>query len=540
MAKTSRGKRIGFGILLGLLSGITVIAITYMADQLAGLGFPPFSLFDFMARVLPGAVVNFTIERMVDIITGLNLGSTAETAKLAEQSIALVQFVVLGGAFGGVLGALNPRRNFARLPGYGLGIGLLLAAAFVGVEAGLGFPTLGPAGSVLWLFVVFGAWGLALGWVLRGIFRARAETPEGGLSRREVLYLGGTALLAAVAGALGLGFLLRAREPEQDITTTTPAPVAARTSGSAASPSQETLAGRIQPAPGTRSEITPDGDFYRIDINTRPPSVDAANWQLEIGGLVDNPLTLTLADIRARPSVSQYITLSCISNRIGGDLISTALWTGIRLRDLLGDLGLQAEARGLYIEAADGFYETVVMEDMMDDRTLLVYAMNGLPLPQKHGFPLRIYIPNHFGMKQPKWIVRMEAVADEPPGYWVERGWSRTAFMRTTSVIDAIRVEPAGEGRTVMGGIAHAGDRGISRVEVQIDDGPQQEAQLRVPPLSPLTWVQWRFEGSFSPGDHIARVRAYDGDGELQVLEESMPYPDGATGVHTFPFTVEG
>jgi DMSO/TMAO reductase YedYZ molybdopterin-dependent catalytic subunit len=258
---------------------------------------------------------------------------------------------------------------------------------------------------------------------------------------------------------------------------------------------------------------------------------------LEIGGLVDNPLTLTLNDIRSRPSISQYITLSCISNRIGGDLISTALWTGIRLRDLLNEVGLQSEARGLYIEAADGFFETVVMEDMMDDRTLLVYEMNGQPLPREHGFPLRIYIPNHFGMKQPKWIVRMEAVADEPPGYWVERGWSQTAIMRTTSVIDAVRVEAAGEGRTAMGGIAHAGDRGISKVEVQVDDGPWQEAELRVPPLSPLTWVQWRFEGSLPAGDHVAKVRAYDGDGKLQVLEENPPHPDGATGVDTFSFT---
>ncbi len=156
-------------------------------------------------------------------------------------------------------------------------------------------------------------------------------------------------------------------------------------------------------------------------------------------------MTVSLSGGRGRPSVSQYITLSCISNRIGGDLISTALWTGIRLKDLLEEVGLQPEARSLYIEAEDGFYETVIMEDMMDERTLLVYERNGQPLPQEHGFPLRIYIPNRYGMKQPKWIVRIEAVAD----------------------------------------------------------GPWQEAELRIPPLSPLTWVQWRFGGTFPAGDHI-------------------------------------
>jgi DMSO/TMAO reductase YedYZ molybdopterin-dependent catalytic subunit len=537
MEKTGGGRRIGLGVLLGVLTSIAVIALTFVADQLAGLVFPPFSLFDFMSRVLPGVAVTFTIDLMVDIITGLNLGSTAETAKLAEQSIALVQFVVLGGVFGGVLGALRQRGDFARLPVYGLGLGLLLAAAFAGIQAFLGFAAIGPAGSVVWLVAVFGAWGLALGWVLRGMFGARNEIPAVGLSRRETLYLGATVLVAAIASALGLGVLFTSREPEQQ-SVTRPTQSSNETSGLAASPPQEVLAERIEPVPGTRPEVTPPEDFYRIDINTRWPSIDGGTWQLEIGGLVDHPTMLTLEDIRARPSVSQYITLSCISNRIGGDLISTALWTGIRLKDLLQEVGLQPEARALRIEARDGFYETVIMGDMMDERTLLVYQMDGQPLQNKHGFPLRIYIPNRYGMKQPKWIVRMEAVADEPPGYWVERGWSETAIMRTTSVIDVVTVEPTGDGQSLMGGIADAGERGISKVEIQVDDGPWQEAELRIPPLSPLTWVQWRFEATFPAGDHLARVRAYDGNGQLQVLEKSPSHPDGATGIDTFPFRV--
>jgi DMSO/TMAO reductase YedYZ molybdopterin-dependent catalytic subunit len=298
------------------------------------------------------------------------------------------------------------------------------------------------------------------------------------------------------------------------------------------------LAERIEPVPGTRPEVTPARDFYRIDINVRTPSVDGGSWQLEIDGLVDQPATLTLEDIRARPAVSQYITLSCISNRIGGDLISTALWTGVRLKDLLDEVGLQPEAEALYIEAEDGFYETVIMDDIMDERTLLVYQMDGQPLPKEHGFPLRIYIPNRYGMKQPKWIVRMEAVAREPLGYWVERGWSETAVMHTTSAIDVVTVESSSNGQSLMGGIAHAGERGISKAEIQVDDGPWREAELRIPPLSPLTWVQWRFEATFPPGQHVARVRAYDGDGELQILEASSSHPDGATGIHSFEFRV--
>jgi DMSO/TMAO reductase YedYZ molybdopterin-dependent catalytic subunit len=537
MKQALRRRRIGFGVLLGALTGMVVIAVTYAASQVAELVFSPFSLFDFMARVLPGSLVTFAIDKLVGIITSLNLGPTSDTAKLAEQTIALVQFVALGGVFGGVLGALRDRENFARLPAYGLGLGLLLAVAFFGVEAYLDFPTLGPVGTAAWLILVFGGWGLILGWMLRGTYRARTEAPDAGLSRRELIYLGGTALVVAIASAIGLGFLFSGQEPERE-TAAAPTPSGSETSGPAASAPETVLAERIKPAPGTRSEITPTDDFYRIDINTRPPVVDAANWQLEIGGLVDKPTTLTLDEIRARPSVSQYITLSCISNRLGGDLISTALFTGTPLKSLLEDVRLQPEATSLYIEAKDGFFETVVMADMMDERTLLVYAMNDQPLPHEHGFPLRIYIPNRYGMKQPKWIVRMEAVTDERPGYWVERGWSRSAIMRTTSVIDAISVAPVGDGQTRMGGIAHAGERGISKIEVQVDDGTWQDAELRIPPLSPLTWVQWRLVTLVPAGKHIARVRAYDGTGQLQILEENPPHPNGATGVYSRSFDV--
>lgn len=536
MQQVSKARRIGIGLLLGLLTGVSLIALTYVGSELAGLVYPPFSLFDFMTRVLPGPLVTFTIDLLVGAITAFNLGPTAETAKLAEQIIALVQFIVLSGVFGALLGAWPGRDNFIRLPAHSLGLGLTLAVAFLGIEAYLDFPTQGLVGSLVWLTVIFVGWGGFLGWVVGGALRARSESPEPGLSRREALYLGGTALGAAIASAVGLGFLFAGRKQDQEIVAA-PTPSGGETSGPAASPPEEALNERIEPAPGTRSEVTPTGDFYRIDINTRPPEVDGANWVLEIGGLVDNPTSLTLDQIRARPSSSQYITLSCISNRVGGDLISTALWTGIRLKDLLDEVGLQPEATALYIEAVDGFSESVIMEDMLDERTLLVYEMNGQPLPQEHGFPLRIYIPNRYGMKQPKWIVRMKAVAEDVPGYWVERGWSRTAIMKTTSVVDDGNVDTSAEGQAVMGGIAHAGERGISKVEVQVDDGLWEQAGLRVPPLSPLTWVQWRWEGSVSAGDHIARVRAYDGSGELQILEESQPHPDGATGIHTLTFS---
>ncbi|MCL7454277.1 MAG: molybdopterin-dependent oxidoreductase [Anaerolineae bacterium] len=528
-------RRVGVGLLLGLLTSVPALGVIYIGDQLAGLTFAPFTIFEFMTRVLPGAVVTLTIDLMVTVITGLNLGPTAETAKLAEQAMALVQFIIAGGLLGVVLAWVGNRGSWRRLPLWGLAGGLVLLLVAMTAEIAMGSDNLVLA--IIWLAAVLGGWGLALGWVLREALFIQAETPDAE-GRRTLLYLGGAALLALVTSAIGLAAALRERMPvaQEEATPTPIGPSSADTSGPAASPPEPTLEARIQPVAGTRREITSNEEFYRIDINLRPPSVDGDEWRLSVAGLVDNPRDFTLNEIRALPAQSQYITLSCISNQIGGDLISTSRWTGVRLVDFLDEVGLQPEATALYIESADGFYETVVMEDMMDPRTLLVYEMNGEPLPVEHGYPLRIYIPNRFGMKQPKWIVRMEAVAEEREGYWVERGWSRTAFVRTTSVVDVVADQQTGDQLTTIGGIAYAGARGISRVEVQVDDGPWQEAQLRVPPLSPLTWVQWRYEWPAQPGRHTARVRAYDGTGELQVLEDSPPHPDGATGVDSFDF----
>jgi DMSO/TMAO reductase YedYZ molybdopterin-dependent catalytic subunit len=205
---------------------------------------------------------------------------------------------------------------------------------------------------------------------------------------------------------------------------------------------------------------------------------------------------------------------------------------------VLADLGLRTEAQQLSITAADGFYESVTMADMLDPRTLLVYGMNGETLSIEHGFPLRIYIPNHYGMKQPKWITRIEAIDHEGSGYWVERGWSKEAHPQIISIIDIVTRNAAEAGSVMVGGIAWAGDRGIQQVEVQIDDGAWSAAELRLPPLSPLTWVQWRYDGPVPPGRHIFRVRATDGTGTLQIGAASAPAPNGATGYHTLTASV--
>ncbi|MBK8901720.1 MAG: molybdopterin-dependent oxidoreductase [Anaerolineaceae bacterium] len=517
--KLLRGALIGGGV------GIVLTALFYLGDQLLRLPFLPFYLFDWLARALPGDVVTLGIDSIVNGILLLNIGeSTSETAKLIEQLLALLLFVLLWVVIGWVIALISQRTRFS-----GQQAGLAAALLLVGVLAlALNLPTVQQPLSLAWHLILVSLGGWAVGWALAAAREADTAAPD----RRHFLLRFGGAVLGLTVGAWGIGWLF-GREPVD-----TGAEEAVDTSGEGmtladVATTPEELQDRLEPAPGTRPEITPDGEFYRIDINTRPPAIQQSAWQLQVEGLFDNPRPLSLADLMALPAVTQPLTLSCISNRIGGDLISTAEWTGVRLGLVLEELGLQPAAQELYIEAEDGFYESVAMPDMMDPRTLLVYAMNGATLPQEHGFPLRIYIPNRYGMKQPKWITRIEAIEGEGPGYWVDRGWSATAYPHIISIIDTVADgERLADGRIPIGGIAWAGDRGIQQVEVQVDDSEWQTAELRLPPLSTLTWVQWRYDWPAASGEHTFRVRATDGEGSLQVGEESGVRPDGATGYH--------
>jgi DMSO/TMAO reductase YedYZ molybdopterin-dependent catalytic subunit len=519
------------------LISLTLIGLTYLGSQLAALPFIPFDLFDWMARVLPGAVVRFGVETIVSIVTALQLGPTDSTAKLSEHIIGIVQFIAAGLILGAILIVIK-RRSQRPIKQIGALAGALVALAVFLIQASLGFAA-GPIASLIWDAVLLVGAGWILGWLIQQADQTQAEVEPAAndLSRRQFLLraIGGS--LAVAISSIGLGSLFSRSEPAS---SAGPAPaLGSSTSGAAASPSEAVLAARIAAAPGTRSELTSNENFYRIDINAFPPRVDANSWRLEVSGLVDKPLSLTLDDLRSRPAISQVVTLECISNRLGGDLTSTARFTGVRFKDILAEAGLKPNVQVAYITATDGFYESVIMSDMQDDRTLLVYEMNGVPLPIEHGFPLRIYIPNRFGMKQPKWIEKIELLDQNKPGYWVDRGWDEQAIVQTTSVIDAVMKDPAlSADMRSAGGIAYAGARGISKVEVQIDNGAWTEAQLRNPPLSPLSWVQWRYDWPAQLGQHTLRVRAYDGTGTLQVLQAADVYPSGATGVDTLTVNI--
>ena len=286
-------------------------------------------------------------------------------------------------------------------------------------------------------------------------------------------------------------------------------------------------------ATGMPEFYTPLDAFYVVSKNIVDPTVAEMDWSLEIDGLVDKPMMLTYSDLLLRDSHEMASTLECISNRVGGTYISNTVWTGFPLKTLLEEARLQEGVIDIKLEAADGYSESIPVDEALQDDTMLVYLMDGLPLTDDHGFPARLIVPNIFGMKNVKWITRIEAVAEDYQGYWQERRWSDVATVVTMSRLDIPRQGfKADLGSTVeLGGVAFAGDRGISAVEVTTDGGNTWNAAELSEVPSNRTWRLWRYDlAATVPGVRLVSVRATDGDGELQTEVEREPLPDGATG----------
>ena len=301
-------------------------------------------------------------------------------------------------------------------------------------------------------------------------------------------------------------------------------------------------------APLLASEVTPTYLFYRIDINPIVPQVDSESWNLTIKGLVEKPLTINYDQIKSMPSVEEYVTLECISNKIGGDLISTALWKGVRLSQLLEKTAIKPNVKYVVFRCADGYDVGIPIEKSQMEGTILAYDMNYAPLTPKHGFPVRAIVPGLYGMMNPKWITEIELVDSVYEGYWQRLGWRNNAEDNTGSTILIPDHAPARQrfrkldetddasygGKVPIAGIAFAGNRGISKVEVSIDGGTTWKTAQIKDPLSQYTWVLWT-AGYVPPNKENYKivVRATDKTGNTQTTEMSPPFPNGATGYHT-------
>ena len=349
-------------------------------------------------------------------------------------------------------------------------------------------------------------WGI--GFVAAQVRAARGpavDRPPRSLSRRRLL---GQAA-AGVAGLASLAYLGR-------IVVATRAGVGGERTGEISAP------------------VTPVGEFYTVSKNFVNPSVGLDGWSLSVGGMTQRTIELSYDELRALPAVEQHATLTCISNPVGGNLIDNAAWTGVRLADILELAGVEGEPARVVFYGADGYSDSFEIEKAFEPTTIVAYLMNGAPLEDKHGFPARLIVPGKYGIKNGKWLERIELVRGNYEGYWQARGWTNTADIKTMSTFErpldraVLNLEPQ-----EIGGVAFAGPRGISRVEYSLDGGETwQDADELLNP-GPLSWTIWR--ATWTPagsGAYRLVVRATDGEGNLQSDAHADPLPDGASGYH--------
>jgi DMSO/TMAO reductase YedYZ molybdopterin-dependent catalytic subunit len=366
-----------------------------------------------------------------------------------------------------------------------------------------------------------------------GVSTAPSGTPGAGVDRRRFLLTG--ALVAGGAVAAGTGGRVLGRRSD---VTASRAAVAIPAPASAARPPAEGAAVEL---PGLSSFYTPNRDFYRVDTSLVVPRIAAGDWRLRVHGRVRRELGLDFRQLLARPLIERDITLSCVSNEVGGGYVGTARWTGVPLAGLLREAGVDAGADQLVSRSADGFTIGTPTAVVLDGRdAMLAVAMNGEPLPLTHGFPVRMLVPGLYGyVSATKWLVDLELTGfgDFDP-YWVRRGWARQAPVKTMSRIDTPRpLARVAAGRVAVAGVAWAQHRGIRRVEARADGGPWRPARLAAE-HSADTWRQWVWPWEATPGRHTLEVRATDGTGATQPEDRAPPFPDGATGWHSVVVTV--
>jgi len=490
----------------------------------------------FAAPLKDLAVTLFGTNDKVALMVGIVLTSLGLGAGIGLLSARRFAVAVIGFGGFGLVGLWAYQRN--PFGGTGTGIASATAAALAGVAS-------------LWLLL--GAAGRSADGVVGVDVRAPARVVDGVAVGADVVaapaagamdprwaprraFLGGAALLGVAAvSTAALGRRIRAAADTEAVRQATRIPRPGRSEDAAVVDGLST--------PGLSPYITPNADFYRIDTALMVPQVDTGSWRLKVGGLVDRPFELTFDELLAMDSVDATVTLQCVSNEIGGNLVGNATWQGVPLAALLERAGVQSGATQIVGRSVDRWTAGFPTDVALDGRTAIVaYAMNGEPLPASHGFPARLVVAGLYGyVSATKWLSEIELTTwDGFDGYWISRGWSKKGPIKIASRID---VPPAGAslaaGTTAVAGVAWSPPVGIMSVEAQIDDEPWLECRLG-DVTSDNTWVQWVLDWDAAPGDHVIRVRATDRNGVTQTDEVAAPAPNGATGWHSRRVSVDG
>ena len=492
----------GFGS--GVVAGLVLVALMYVAKPLIGTTPLPQLLQQPILAVMPGFVFGFLIDTL------------QHAGKVAEEAGLIVGMIFALGLLGGAWGWARktwgwpPHALAFAAAGWSVVAFVLLPVSgdgFLGLNEGLAAP-------LVWgvLFAVYGV-------VLQAGGDPATEAPTGvDPGRRRMLQL--IPFGIASLSAAGLVYELVPRwyqavfkAPEISLS-------------------------------GASLEVTPVANFYVVSKNFSDPVVSEQGWTLNVGGLVNKPLHLSLIDLRALPSITEYVTLECISNNVGGALMSTGQFTGVRLHDLISMAVPASSATYARFKARDGYTESLPLSLISSAPEILVaYALDGAALPTSHGFPARILVPGHYGMKGPKWLESIDLASQDDGGYWESEGWDRRALVKTTSRFDVPKDgDIAKTGEAVrLSGVAFAGTRGIAKVEFSTDGGRNWSAADLGAPLSSLTWVLWN--ASWTPrqlGSYTLQVRAVDGSGAAQEPTSSASFPSGASGYHTIRLDVSG
>ncbi|MFC9588967.1 molybdopterin-dependent oxidoreductase [Streptomyces sp. NPDC056944] len=515
--------RAALGASAGLLAAFSALAV---AELVAGLVRPAAG----PVTVVGGAVIDRTPAGVKDFA----IRTFGENDKTVLQLGILAVLVLIAMGLG--LVGLGHRRAGAA--------GVLLFG-IVGAAAALSRPDSTGFGDALPSIAGALAGALALFFLASRATLAAAPADSGSesgeWSRRGFLVAAGVTAAAATSAGV-LGRFLAGRQGQGAVASRERLVLPEPSSPAAAVP-----AGARSKVPGITPFTTPNRDFYRVDTALTVPKVDAGTWRLRLHGEgVTRPRTYTLDELLARPLVERDITLTCVSNEVGGPYVGNARWLGVPLAGLLRDAGVRPPSEGgradqLVARSVDGMTLGSPVEDVMDGRdAMLAVGMNGEPLPFDHGFPVRMLVPGLYGyVSACKWIESLELTTfDAYDPYWVRRKWARRAPIKTQARIDTPKpfARPAA-GTVTVAGVAWAQRRGVTRVEIRVDEGPWQDADLAAQDTVD-TWRQWSYRWSATPGGHTLTVRATDGTGRVQTEQRTRTVPDGASGRHSVFVTV--
>ncbi|HET6309411.1 MAG TPA: molybdopterin-dependent oxidoreductase [Candidatus Nitrosotalea sp.] len=494
MTQSSRRTTALWGFGWGALAGLALVALMYLANLLLGLRPLPQLLNQPLLSLMPGFVFGFLIDTL------------QHAGKVVEELGLIVAMIVGLGVLGSAWALAGLRWHSAYLAlgfaafGWLVVVGVLLP----GCGAGLLGLNDGPTTPLVWaaLFAVYS--------VVLQLGGSPSSIDSVDLSRRRLL----SATPIAI-GALSLGLLGFKLLPDWYRAIFNPPEAALR---------------------GPSPEITPVENFYVVSKNFSDPSIAEQGWTLGVGGMVDRPMRLSLSDLRAMTATKEYVTMECISNNVGGELMSTGRFTGVALRDLVAMASPTPRGTWVAFKARDGYSESLPMSLIQGAPEILVaYELDGAPLPISHGFPARMIIPGRYGMKGPKWLDSIDVVNQESGGFWEQQGWDHNAVVKTTARIDMpVDGSLVKLGVVSLSGVAFAGTHGIGKVEYSTDGGSSWSTAPFKTPLSNLTWVLW--QADWTPrreGAYKVMVRATDGSGQVQDRRNAPSYPSGASGYHS-------